>query len=274
MSGCLLSVCPPVANKLLGPAGCGHQSAPQRLLQYPSTQQVLRGSSQISESYADSNLQLVIMIIDTVQRVEPVFAGRAHKANEYTLEGHMTAQTAAGSGMKEETRSGLGPALAARTRCASKPASAAWVGTAAASRESLPAGTQASPGAPTAGRCGRRAAPRLASAWWAWPAAGGGHSLARGCARLGLEFQYKQGPRLDRRVFPFFLRSTLPSVSSPLRGASVRQPGGGGSEQCAGKCSRGPRGGMAGAGCAEPWGCSGMVRLSSAPLRGGRSPAR
>lgn len=50
-----------------------------------STQQVLRGSSQISESYADSNLQLIIMIIDTVQRVEPVFTGRAHKANEYTL---------------------------------------------------------------------------------------------------------------------------------------------------------------------------------------------
>lgn len=63
----------------------------------------------------------------------------------------------------------------------------------------------------------------MASARWAWPGAGarppagGGHSLARGCARLGLEFQYKQGPRLDRRVFPFFLWSTLPSVNSPLR---------------------------------------------------------
>lgn len=50
----------------------------------------------------------------------------------------------------------------------------------------------------------------------AWPAAGGGHSPARGCARLPLEFQYKQGPRLDRRVFPFFRRSTLPGPELAL----------------------------------------------------------
>lgn len=61
-------------------------SVPPAFITIPSTQQVLRGSSQISsESYTDSNLQLIIMIIDTVQRVQPVFTGRAHKANEYTL---------------------------------------------------------------------------------------------------------------------------------------------------------------------------------------------
>lgn len=69
-SGSLLSVCPPVASKLpvMPPAFCT----------IPNTQQVLGGSSQItSESYTDSNLQLIIMIIDTVQRVEPVFTGKA-----------------------------------------------------------------------------------------------------------------------------------------------------------------------------------------------------
>lgn len=104
-----------------------------------------------------------------------------------------------------------------------------------------------------------------------------GSSPARGCARLGLEFQYKQGPRLDRRVFPFFRRSTLPGPELAFGGASVRQPGGGGSELCAGRCSGGPRDRMAGAGCAEPRGCAGAApvrrRLSSAPRRGGRSSA-
>lgn len=192
----------------------------------------------------------------------------------------MTAQTAAGSGTKEETRPGLGPALAARTRCASKPASAAWVGTAAASWESLLAGTQASPRAPAAGRRGRRAAPRLASARWAWPvagawpAAGGGHSLARGCARLRLEFQYKQGPRLDRRVFPFFLRSTLPGVSLPL-GAPLY-----GSQEVEARGSvRVSAPGDPAAGWRERVARSpgaALVRrpLSSAPGRGGRFPGR
>lgn len=66
----------------------------------------------------------------------------------------MTAQTAAGSGTKEETRAGLGPAQAAETRCASKPASAAWVGKVAASRESPAAEPSRVPERPLQGGVG------------------------------------------------------------------------------------------------------------------------
>lgn len=102
----------------------------------------------------------------------------------------MTAQTAAGSGTKEETRAGLGSAQAAETRCASKPASAAWAGTAAASRESLPAEPRQVPERPLQGGVGGELSHdwlvrdgrglRLAGAW---PAAGGGHFPSKGvCA--------------------------------------------------------------------------------------------
>ncbi|KAM7326581.1 hypothetical protein ACRRTK_015059 [Alexandromys fortis] len=76
----------------------------------------------------------------------------------------MTAQTAAGSGTKEEVHDGVGPALAAETRCASNPASEGGVGGYGRSVTGVPTrGGPASPRAPAAGRRGRRAAPRLAS---------------------------------------------------------------------------------------------------------------
>lgn len=201
----------------------------------PSTQQVLGGSSRISsESYTDSNLQSIIMIIDTVQRVEPVFTGRAPRQMNTHTRGHMTAQTAAGSGTEEETHAaaGVGPAQAAETRCASKPASAAaWAESGAA--------------------IGQRG--------WAWSeagagpaAAGGGRSGARGCARLRLEFQYKQGPRLDRRVFSF-LPAFGPSWSCVRlwgrrrTAARRRRPG-----PCAGRCSGVPAAGWREPGWREP----------------------
>lgn len=168
----------------------------------------------------------------------------------------MTAQTAAGSSTEEETHAGVGPVLAAETRCASKPVSAAWAGTAAASRLAQPAGALGGPRTPAAGRRGG-AAPRLVRTGWAWPvAAGGGHSGARGCARLRLEFQYKQGPRLDRRVFSFLsafapspLGARLWGRGSPAAGRSwdrvrvgapvaPRRDGGSGLRGAPGLCGR------------------------------------
>lgn len=152
--------------------------------------------------------------------------------------GHMTAQTAAGSGTEEETHAaaGVGPALAAETRCASKPASAAaWAARAAASRESQPAGARASPRAPAAGRRGRRAAPRLASA--------GGRGQRRGRGRRRQEagaqepggvrgcrwsFSINKDPDWIGGFFPFFLPSVLPGLAFAFGGAAVQQPGGGG----------------------------------------------
>lgn len=136
----------------------------------------------------------------------------------------MTAQTAAGSGTKEEAHAGVGPALAAETRCASNPASAGGVGGCGRSVTGVPTrGGPASPRAPTAGRRGRRAAPRLASENGRGQRRGRGRRRQEagtqeqgGCARLRLEFQYKQGPRLDRRVFPFFCVRSFLVLSSPL----------------------------------------------------------
>jgi hypothetical protein len=85
-------------------------------------------------------------------------------------------------------------------------------------------GTLASPRAPAAGRRGRRAAPRLASAGWAWPAAGGGVACGRrrafpqqgGVRGSGWSFSINKDPdwiggfSLSSGVRPF------PVLSSPF----------------------------------------------------------
>lgn len=106
---------------------------------------------------------------------------------------------------------------------ATQPRRAAWAATAAASRESQPAGARQVPERPLQGGVGRRAAPRLASENGRGQRRGRGRRRQEagtqeqgGCARLRLEFQYKQGPRLDRRVFPFFCVRSFLVLSSPL----------------------------------------------------------
>lgn len=156
----------------------------------------------------------------------------------------MTAQTAAGSGTKKETHAGVGPALAAETRCASKPASAAWVGAAtASSRESQAAEGPASPRAPAAGRRGRRAVPLLASEdgrgqkrGRGWRRQEAGTQELGGVRGSGRSFSINKDPDWIGGFFPFFLRSLLPGPELAFGGAAVQKPGGGGPERCAGRC--------------------------------------
>lgn len=109
-----------------------------------------------------------------------------------------------------------------------------------------------------------------------------GISPARGCARLRLEFQYKQGPRLDW-IGGFFLSSSVrpfPVLSSPLeaprygsqeaeawscvRVGAAGDPAAGWRERAARSLGAAPALLLYGAGCPVRPGVAGDSRLASA----------